>query len=218
MRSTERFHGRLVEFFVHTEASFSDFVDREWRRRRSPLLHMCAHEVILRDRDGRLGELQDRARARWTAGPATLTDYELEDRRYRSTGLLEDLADATDPAERAALAAAVFTDVAELALATRRCWSGAGRWLTRRIRAAARDLTDNVVAGLQGAVRGDAAVLLSCGQAELDRAGGPLDSGLRAPGLTGARVAEPAIRTGAVELGQAPRIRAVPSPISPANP
>jgi hypothetical protein len=66
------------------------------------------------------------ARDRWAAGPARLTDDELEDRRYRLTALLDDLADETNPADRAALAAAVFTDVADLALVTRGLWSGAG--------------------------------------------------------------------------------------------
>lgn len=177
MRSTERVQGRLVEFFVHTEASFVVFIDRDHQLRRSPLLHMCAHGVILRDHDGRLSRLQSLARGRWAAGPATLTDDELEDRRYRLTALLDDLANETDPADRAALAAAVFIDVADLALVTRGRWSGAGRWLTRRLREVDTDLNDNLLAGLQAAVHGAPSILRSCGEAELQRIGGPLDSG-----------------------------------------
>lgn len=177
MRSTERVQGQLVEFFVHTEASFVVFIDREHQLRRSPLLHMCAHGVIIRDRDGRLSRLQTLARDRWAAGPAKLTDDELEDRRYRLTALLDDLADETNPADRAALAAAVFTDVADLALVTRGVWSGAGRWLTRRLREIDTDLDENLLAGLQAAVHGDPSALKSCGEAELQRIGGPLDSG-----------------------------------------
>jgi hypothetical protein len=41
MRRTERVDGQLVAFFVHTEESFVEFVDRETRQRRSPLLHMA---------------------------------------------------------------------------------------------------------------------------------------------------------------------------------
>jgi hypothetical protein len=68
MRSTERVEGQL-EFFVHTEASFVVFVGWEHQLRRSPLLHMCAHGVIIRDHDGRLSRLQGLARDRWAAGP-----------------------------------------------------------------------------------------------------------------------------------------------------
>jgi hypothetical protein len=110
MRGTERVQGKLVEFFVHTEASFLAFVERDRLLRRSPLLHMCAHRLIIRNHDGQLARLQTLARDRWTAGPARLTDDELEDRRYRLTALLDDLADEADPADRAALAVAVFSE------------------------------------------------------------------------------------------------------------
>jgi hypothetical protein len=177
MRGTERIQGKLVEFFVHTEASFLAFVERERLLRRSPLLHMCAHGLIIRDHEGQLSRLQTLARDRWAAGPARLTDDELEDRRYRLTALLDDLADEADPADRAALAAAVFTDVADLALVSRGHWSGAGRWLTRRLREVDADLSTSLLAGLQAAVHGDVSDLKSCGEAELERIGGPLDSG-----------------------------------------
>jgi hypothetical protein len=126
MRGTERVQGKLVEFFVHTEASFLAFVERERLLRRSPLLHMCAHRLIIRNHDGQLARLQTLARDRWTAGPARLTDDELEDRRYRLTALLDDLADEADPADRAALAVAVFSEARSTAAtsATRDTYSG----------------------------------------------------------------------------------------------
>jgi hypothetical protein len=40
---------------VHTEDSFWAFVDRERLLRRSPLLHMCAHGLVIRDGGGRIG-------------------------------------------------------------------------------------------------------------------------------------------------------------------
>ncbi len=177
MRRTERVQGRLVEFFVHTEDSFVAFVDRERLLRRSPLLHMCAQGLVIRDDDGRLARLQDLARDRCSTGPAGLTGDELDDRRYRLTALLDDLADETDPVDRAALAAAVFTDVADLALVSRGHWTGTGRWLTRRLREIDPGLGERLAAGLQAAVHGDVSALRSCGDAELDRIGGSLDSG-----------------------------------------
>lgn len=67
MRTTERHHGRLVEFFVHTEDSLVAFPDRERQLRRSPLLHMVAFGSIATDPDGRIARLQDLARQRWDA-------------------------------------------------------------------------------------------------------------------------------------------------------
>jgi hypothetical protein len=153
---------------------------------------MRAHGLIIRDNDQRLARLQNFARDRWSAGPAPLTDDELDDRRYRMTALLDDLADETNPVDRAALAAAVFTDTADLALVGRGRWSGTGRWLTRRLRETDAELSNNLAAGLRAAVHGDASILLSCGRAELDRLGGPLDRGYE-PHLPRER-AEPLIK------------------------
>jgi predicted nucleotidyltransferase len=177
MRRTGRVDGRLVEFFVHTEVSFAEFVDRETSLGRSPLLHMGAHGSVIRDRDGRMTRLVELARARWAAGPPPLEDTGLEDRRYRLTALLDDLADERDRGALAGLATAAFIDIADLALATRRRWSGRGRWLVRRLAEADAPLADDLVAGLRVALDGDAAPLVRCGRRELDRAGGPLDEG-----------------------------------------
>lgn len=177
MRRTERVDGQLVEFFVHTEESFVEFVDREIRQRRSPLLHMAAHGLVVLDLHGRMTGLRDLAGARWAAGPAELGDAEREDRRYRLTALLDDLADERDPACLAGLAAAAFIDVADLALATRGRWSGHGRWLGRRLAEVDEMLAHDLMAGLRAALEGDATGLARCGRAELERAGGPLDEG-----------------------------------------
>lgn len=177
LRRTERVHGRVVEFFVHTEASFVEFVDRETRLRRSPLLHMGAHGLVIRDRDGGMTRLHDLARARWAAGPAELSDAEIEDHRYRLTGLLDDLADEWRGTGVAGVATATFTEVADLALATRGRWGGRGRWLVRRLAETDAVLADELVAGLRAALDGDATALVHCGRAELDRVGGRCEEG-----------------------------------------
>lgn len=41
-----------VELFVHTEATWYAYVEREVRKRRSPLLWMCAAGLLLFDTDG----------------------------------------------------------------------------------------------------------------------------------------------------------------------
>lgn len=123
MRATERYEGRLVELFVHTEDSLVAFLDRERGLRRSPLLHMTAFGAVVADTDGRVARLQGLARKRWNAGPEALGPREREDRRYRLTALLDDLADEPDPGERRVVAVTVFTDVADLALVDRGAWS-----------------------------------------------------------------------------------------------
>lgn len=75
------------------------------------------------------------------------------------------------------LATAVFSDVADLALARPGRWSGRGRRPARRFREADEALGEALVAGLGAALAGDGAALVTCGRAELARAGGRLDDG-----------------------------------------
>lgn len=177
MRATERHRGRLVEFFVHTEQSLVGFLDREQQLRRSPLLHMLATGTVVSDPSGRIAPLQEFARRRWDSGPDVVDAAELEDRRYRLTALLDDLADAVDPGERAAITSVVFTDLADLTLVSRTCWTGTGRWLLRRLHQVDPDLARTLVAAFTCAVDGDPGLLLALGHAELDRLGGRLDEG-----------------------------------------
>jgi hypothetical protein len=93
------------------------------------------------------------------------------------TALLDDLADENDPAARAALAAAVLLDIADLALASRGHWTGTGRWLMRRLGEVDSPLCRRLVDGLRIALDGEATALVRCGLDELGRVGGPLDDG-----------------------------------------
>ncbi len=182
MRRTDRIDHQLVEFFVHTEDSFHEFADRERVERRSPLVHMAAHSQIVTDVDGTAARVQSVGRELWDAGPQAMTDSEIEDRRYGLTSLLDDLADETEPAASAALAATVLLDVADLALVSRGRWTGRGRWLMRRLHEVDSDLSDDLVAGLQAATVGDTTPLVRCGLSELQRVGGLLDAGYERDG------------------------------------
>lgn len=178
MRCTERHHGTLVEFFVHTKDSLRAFLDRERALRRSPLLHMIAWGHLVADTDERIALLQIDARLWWDSGPAPLETGELEDRRYRLTSLLDDLADERDEGERLAIAADVFADVADLALFSRGAWTGTGRWLVRFLRQAAPELAEHLLAGLHDtAEQQNPQALIAAARDELDRLGGPLDEG-----------------------------------------
>lgn len=144
-RETTRHAGWIVELFVHTPASYPRFIERETRERRSPLLHMCAGGRLLIDADGFGATIQDEARRLLEAGPTPLTDREREDRRYALTGQLDDLVGCQDGDERAMIGARLLTSAAELALLERRRWIGRGKWLLRRLRAAAPDLAQELL-------------------------------------------------------------------------
>lgn len=89
-----------VEMFVHTEATWYAYVEREVRKRRSPLLWMCADGELLFDTDGVGARIAADARKLTAAGPPMLSADEIDDRRYAITDLLDDLAGSSDQSER----------------------------------------------------------------------------------------------------------------------
>ncbi|WP_167980621.1 nucleotidyltransferase domain-containing protein, partial [Lentzea indica] len=75
-RETLEHRGWPVELFCHTVESFQDFVARDTKDRRPPLLHMCAEGFLMLDADGTGARMRAEARALLDAGPplATVTE------------------------------------------------------------------------------------------------------------------------------------------------
>jgi predicted nucleotidyltransferase len=105
-----------VELFVHTEATWHSYVEREVRKRRSPLLWMCADGLLLFDTDGVGAYLAAEARKLTAAGPPMASAEEIDDCRYAITDLLDDLVGSTDQSERLFIATELVRRTGELAL------------------------------------------------------------------------------------------------------
>ena len=176
-RETLEHRGWPVELFCHTIESFQDFVARDTEGRRPPLLHMCAEGLLMLDADGTGVRMRTEARALLDAGPPLATVTELEDRRYGTTDLLEDLIGARDEDERLFVAARLLTCVGELALVVENRWLGHGKWLLRRLRDAKED---ELVDSYRALVRGEGAErFIRVVERVLESAGGRLEAGYR---------------------------------------
>lgn len=169
--------GWPVELFVQTEADWRNFADQETARRSSPLLAMCSEGMLLVDSDGLGATLQAEARRRLAAGPPPLSDRERDYQRYVLTDLLDDLRGCTDPAERIHLVAHTLQRASELALLAGGHWLGTGKWLSRRLAAAAPGLHRALTESAAHAVTGDTAAFTAAVTEVLERAGGPLWDG-----------------------------------------
>ena len=168
-RETVRHEGRCAEVFLY------------------------AGSVPLHDPHGLAAERCREARELIAAGPAPLTDAERDDSRYLLTDLAEDLADTAgpgqDPHEQLALADRTLREAAHLLSAVRGAWSGAGKWLPRRLRAADPVLGAALLDGhLAVARHGEPGPLCAAAHTVLGLVGGPLREGLvhtRGPGTAG---------------------------------
>ncbi|MFD9705100.1 nucleotidyltransferase domain-containing protein [Lentzea sp. NPDC059081] len=176
-RETLEHRGWPVELFCHTVESFYDFVARDTKDRRPPLLHMCAEGFLMLDADGTGARMRAEARALLDAGPPLATVTELEDRRYGTTDLLEDLLGARDDDERLFVAARLLTCAGELALVVQNRWLGHGKWLLRRLRDAKED---ELVDSYRALVRGEGAErFIAVVEHVLASAGGRMEVGYR---------------------------------------
>jgi hypothetical protein len=172
--------GWLTELFVMSPDSFNYFCTTEIAQRRSPLLHMCAHGVILFSNDDIAETRQRQARNLWAQGPPLLRPDELDEKRYRLSDLLDDYQGTHDDEELTFIVASLIESAAELELSAHAQWLGTGKWMARQLRQHDADL----------AARLSAAAALALGKVErrslsvaitdvLNRVGGPLSSGYR---------------------------------------
>ncbi|MET9655616.1 nucleotidyltransferase domain-containing protein [Streptomyces sp. NPDC006510] len=161
-----------VEMFVHTEATWHTYVEREVRKRRSPLLWMCSDGLLLFDSDGVGAHLAAEARKLTAAGPPTVSADEIDDCRYAITDLLDDLAGSTAQSERLFIATELVRRTGELALSAGGSWNGGGKWLARRLETTAPGLSMRLHDGLREVLAGRIEPLVAVVDDVLGQVGG----------------------------------------------
>jgi predicted nucleotidyltransferase len=177
-RETLRCQGLPVELFVHTRVGLTELFAADAATRRGTMQHMYAEGVVVIDQEGEAARLQAWAQALLAEGPAALGLEAVETGRYALTDALDDLTDAADRFEQLAVATAVLQSAADLLLDHHRAWTGAGKWLPRRLLAAD---ADRGTALLEGHLRlcetADPTPLLRAATHVLHLVGGPLSKG-----------------------------------------
>src|SRR5690606_31867178 len=95
-------------------------------------------------------------------------------RRYALTDLVDDLADATDPAEARLIEGMVFQQAGELMLLSNRHWIARGKHLPRGLRVWDHDRAERLIGAFLAA---DVRALVDCASDEFERVGGRVRSG-----------------------------------------
>ncbi|GAA4874302.1 nucleotidyltransferase domain-containing protein [Kitasatospora terrestris] len=179
-RETLVWRGRPAEVFVHTPESVRTMFAWDRANGVPTMASLCADSLVLRSVGGAAEQVASWARDTLRAGPRPLSADALALRRYTVTDLRDDLLDCRDADERLAVAALLHVAAGELLLAAVGAWSGKGKWLARRLRAAAPDLGGRLLADYRAlAAGGPAEPLGATVTAVLDLAGGPLLAGDR---------------------------------------
>lgn len=129
---TDLWRGELFEVLASTVDAFRRHQAAGVARFRPVSGFLLVDGVVVLDR-GIGADLLAETRALLDAGP-TVPEGALAQRRYGVTNALDDLLDATDPAESAVLAGFLFERLAELLLLANGRWIASGRHLLGRLR------------------------------------------------------------------------------------
>ncbi len=185
-RESLTYAGWPVELFVHSVDTVEHWLSKDRLRRRPTLGRLVAEGVPLLDVDGAGAHVSERCREFLAAGPEPLSDRDRDAMRYGLTDLLDDLADATDPAIRTAVAVTVWQQAADLLLAAGGCWGGTAKWLVRELTAydveRGTRFGPRLHGGLVAAIHGEPALLVTVVDEVLAGSGGRLWAGYRAGG------------------------------------
>lgn len=173
-RDSRRYRGWPVELFVHDEQTLRHYLTTELASRKPHLHRMVGTGVAL---TGDPEVWRERCAKVLAGGPPPLTDEERDRARYGLTDLLDDLAHAADPGERAVIAAEAWTAAGGCTLRFAGRWIGSGKWLLRELRS-----FDPVLAEQWLAAQHDPAAIADYIDRLLERHGGPLFEGYRAAG------------------------------------
>jgi predicted nucleotidyltransferase len=125
--------GERLDVFGYTTEGFREWCERDFASLRPVLPFLLVEGTALRE-DATTGDLREEAAARLARGPS-LTQHQLDLRRYLVTDLADDLADATEPFTIDVLRAELVRDLAQFLLLAANRWLGSGKWLVRRLRA-----------------------------------------------------------------------------------
>ncbi len=132
-RETQDRMGILVELFFHDRETLAWFWEDDRRRGVPSLARMVANGLPIAGEPEAIEAIQADARAILEAGPPSLTAAELLSRRYMLTDLAADLDGKRTPAQRLALGARLYTELADFTVRAAGAWSGSGKGLAKAL-------------------------------------------------------------------------------------
>lgn len=171
--------GFPIEAFVHDPTTLEVFLRRDVENGRPILINMVAEGRIVGAQVEGAAALRTRAARLLKAGPAPLGGERLDLLLYLVSDLAEDLRGQRDREEVLAIAITLYPKLIDLILWGRGHWSGAGKWLPRRLRAVDAALADQLSAAMAEAALGHGVAVLALCERELATNGGPVFAGFR---------------------------------------
>lgn len=133
VRETHERDGVTVELFLHDPDTLAWFWEQDRQAGKPSLARMVANGLPLAGAPDIIEELKRQAGAVLDLGPPPLTEEQLKARRYAITDLAADLLPERTGAERLALGARLYMELADFTVRAAGAWSGSGKGLARAL-------------------------------------------------------------------------------------
>ena len=144
-----------IEMFVQNDNSFAYFLKQDVACGMPALISMIAEGIIVPEENEYARSLQNKARETLAAGPAALSEEEINNRRYGLTDLLDDMESPKNSAELYGTLSVLYQKLADFHLRANRHWSGGSKALTRALKKAFPDLATEYEAAFRSAFAED---------------------------------------------------------------
>lgn len=132
-RETLERAGILVELFFHDRETLAWFWEDDRRRGVPSLARMVAQGLPVAGHPAEIEAIQADAKALLDGGPPPLNAADMLGRRYLVTDLAADLEGDRTPAQRLALGARLYTELADFTVRAAGAWSGSGKGLAKAL-------------------------------------------------------------------------------------
>lgn len=160
-RETTAWEGVTVDLFVYDPDGLVRWLGKDTERRRPVLCSLLLDGVVVAGDAATAEQAKALARKVYEAGPAELSDTELDRMRYGVTDVLLDLQSAVDRAEALLLASTLVQATGDLVLGAAGRWTGLGKWLPRELRAYDAELAADLAAAHDELARTGSADMLT---------------------------------------------------------
>jgi predicted nucleotidyltransferase len=177
-RETTTWDGAPVDLFVYDPDGLTRWLGKDTQGRRPVLCSLLIDGHVVAGDAAAAEQAKALARKVYEAGPAKLSDAELDRLRFEATDLMLDLQSTVDRSEALLLAAMLVQTTGDLVLNAAGRWTGRGKWLPRELRAYDPELARDLAAAHDDLARtGDAEMLIRLVDNILARHGGRMVAG-----------------------------------------
>ncbi|MDF9799372.1 putative nucleotidyltransferase [Catalinimonas alkaloidigena] len=181
-REVFTYAGYEIEAMVYPTHTFLNEIVAEGEKRKNALKELCLKSKILKDTEGHLARIRCEVKKIYQAGPAPLSDSELQKQRYVITNRLDDFMTSESFAISCFILNDLLTNLLDFILITHGKWpyKGSGKWQIKALQQYDEDIYHTLISAMEGFYQqADKEAIATLVHEQLSYSGGRLKSGFK---------------------------------------